>query len=187
MYKFSALSIFLFFTSQALAVWNFNLEDELGTIVQSNRLIFPVTFSQSNCQFTFKIIDDNGQIKNSTLTHTGGCFNNHRLLLDNYWYEWSTGFTFIFEQAQWSSFGTISLGSCSTESGNAIITGSPFLFINSSLFKIDTSKEVKYFTNNAISYISLNSVNGDIVCTNGTIFSQNNPPGADLIFENEFE
>lgn len=173
----------LFFPSQILAEWDFNLQHEMGNVIQSNKLIFPVTFTQSACQFTFEIKDDNNQIVESTITHTGGCVNNHRVILDDYWYEWDAGFSFIFEAARWIVTGGSDVGNCTTTSGNSILTGSPFLFVEGRIVQIDDSKEIKYFTVEGISYISLKSANADIVCDNGTFFTQGN----DIIFRNGFD
>lgn len=159
--------------------WSYEVVSDGNTLLTSN-ILFPVDYSEFTCKFTFSVLN-NGSFDDVIIDNTNNCGNPHFVILDGYQYQLPGGFNFKFYQDQYVSLDFFDMGTCSTTSGSPINTAWPNILLSTNIFQFDQSHRHKSFTKNGETFFELKTTNGDVVCSNGTLFV------SDRIFLDGFE
>ncbi len=144
----------------------------------SATLIFPIDYSSSNCLFNFDVLENN--LQEPVIIDNKGC-DDHWLVIDSYVYQLPT-FNYQYSPVnpdQHLISGAVQLGVCSRISNNPITVSDPGLKVGGQVFGLNTNQIFSVFNWNGGTYFQFSSFDGDIYCTNGTLF--------DLIFRSDFE
>jgi len=171
----------LWFSGPLLAQWEFQQTDN-GQVTEVSLLSFPVTYNETNCEFTFST-NQNGEINNITISNPLGCNNPHYLVLDDHQYQLPDGFTVTMDDVQFEFTGVINLGVCSRLSGLPISSGFPDVQLNGDSYKIDIQSDQLFYTRQGSTYFQFDSFDDDIFCTSGQPFIHPD----DLIFRGGFQ
>jgi len=174
---FMLLSILISLPSKGQ--WNFDVVSDGNTLMTSS-LLFPIDYSEFTCKFTFSVLN-NGSFDDVTVDNGANCGNPHFVILDDYQYQLPAGFNFKFYQDQYVSLDPFNMGTCSTVSGSPINTQWPNILLSNKIFQFDENHSHKVFTRGGETFFQLKTTNGDVVCSEGTLYV------ADTIFDDGFE
>ena len=173
--------LLVWFSCPLLAQWEFQQTDN-GQVTETSLLSFPITYDETNCEFTFTTNQD-GANNNITVSNPLGCNNPHYLVLDDHQYLLPDGFSLTMDNVPYVVTGTVNLGTCSRLSGLPISSGTPDITINGESYKFSIQSEQLFYTRQGATYFQFDSFDDDIICTSGQPFVHPD----DLIFKGGFQ
>lgn len=177
--KYYLIIILTIFNQTSQADWFFNSTINNELILEE--LTFPVEFNHLICKLSFTTFNSFDGFKDYLVGENGACNNQHHVVIDGYAYTLPVDYTLYLGAINWEFVGPMNFGNCETVSGDPISISSPNVLFNGLLLSYDTNQPLQYVSNLGERYWILNSLNGDVICTNGIPFV------IDLIFNGDFE
>ena len=165
-YQLISLMLLVGLSVPVNAQWDFVLKN-FGNPQSTLPMDFPMAYAESTCQFETTVFDQ-GQWVSAVVENNFGCNQPHILILDGYRYSLPVGFTLTMTDTNHLYLGAISLGTCRTRSGNPITSGTPSLTLDGLSIQFRSDRKQNVFYLDGATHFQYHSVDGDIVCTEGT-------------------
>ncbi|MCX7553662.1 hypothetical protein OS175_07210 [Marinicella sp. S1101] len=170
------MALLIAMSQQSIAQWNIEINESEGAS-RELPLVLPFTYSTTQCQFDFDVIDTS--VVDLIVDGTATCSNDHYLVIDRYKYPVSKQMMVTFGTNFIDFSDGVNLGVCTTLSGEDINTDAPFLYVGMTVFQLDVTfpHEVKKVGNEV--HLITETSNHDIICEGAEL--------AELIFKGGFE
>jgi len=153
-----------------------------GATTTNMTYLFPIVFYKAECRFALTVINQVGDYVDYSLEQPNCTNLNYTLVIDGYGYVLPSPFSLYYFNNAYSIFELIDFGICSRSGGGSITNNNNN---TATLYNLsfDTVGVIEYKVSNSNPQFIFNSVDGDIVCSNGVLVGS----GSDTLFVDGFE